>query len=269
MLKSVYVYSNQDKDPSGEKRKYVEDFLLSQNVEVKTLTEKSSEPYQADLAVVLGGDGTMIRLAHHLLGTGIPIIGINLGRLGYMAEIEWNQVEECLQKAIVEEFSIEERLMLEARVGDDPKTYFAVNDFAIHRDLSDGILGIRCEINQHFLADFQADGVIIASPCGSTAYNFSAGGPILNPVSDNLILTPLCAHGLLDRSIVLRGDDHLDFYLDKFSKADHAAFIADGNRVIPVPPKTWIHVYRSRYTFPLAKVSDMSFFEIVQKKMRP
>ena len=97
MLKSVYVYSNQDKDPSGEKRKYVEDFLLSQNVEVKTLTEKSSEPYQADLAVVLGGDGTMIRLAHHLLGTGIPIIGINLGRLGYMAEIEWNQVEECLQ----------------------------------------------------------------------------------------------------------------------------------------------------------------------------
>ncbi len=111
--------------------------------------------------------------------------------------------------------------------------------------------------------------MIIASPCGSTAYNFSAGGPILNPVSDNLILTPLCAHGLLDRSIVLRGDDHLDFYLDKFSKADHAAFIADGNRVIPVPPKTWIHVYRSRYTFPLAKVSDMSFFEIVQKKMRP
>ncbi|MBQ7059383.1 MAG: NAD(+)/NADH kinase [Firmicutes bacterium] len=269
MLRSVFVYSNRDKDQDGEKRRYVEDFLKSQGVEVQSLSEETPKPYQADLAIVLGGDGTMIRLAHLLLGTGIPIIGINLGRLGYMAEIEWNKVEECLQKAIRGDFTVEERLMLEARIGNDPKTYFAVNDFAIHRDLSDGILAIRCEINGHFLADFQADGIIIASPCGSTAYNFSAGGPILNPVSDNLILTPLCAHGLLDRSIVLRGDDHLDFYIGSFSKADQAAFIGDGGRVIPIPADTWIHVYKSRYSFPLAKVSDMSFFEIVQKKMRP
>lgn len=159
--------------------------------------------------------------------------------------------------------------MLDASIGDDPTRFTCINDFVIHRDLSDGILSLRCDVNRHFLADFRADGVIISSPCGSTAYNFSAGGPILNPVSDNLILTPLCSHSILDRSVVLRGDDVLDFYLGDFTKSDHALFIADGSRSVRVEKDTWIHVEKSRYTFPLARVSDRSFYEIVQKKMRP
>ena len=269
MLKKILLYANSDKDPDGGKKKAVEEFLQKKNVEVTSFSGKGLPPADTDLAVVLGGDGTMIRLAHQLLGTGIPIIGINLGTLGYMAEIEWNRMEESLTKAVEGSYTVEERLMLEATIGDDPKTYYAVNDLVIHRDLSDGILAIRCDINGHFLGDFRADGIIIASPCGSTAYNFSAGGPILNPISDNLILTPLCAHGLLDRSLVLKGDDRLDFYIEKFSKGQQAVFIADGNRLMPIPADTWIHVQRSRYTFPLAKVTDMSFFEIVQKKMRP
>ncbi len=278
MIRNVLVFSNLTKDPDHKHTSRLIDFLSSMGAHVymfdreplpgaEYLEEGRSE--NLDLAIALGGDGTMIRCGHKLQGSGVPVIGINLGTLGYLTEIELDSMEDSVRLALSGSFTVEERVMLEAKIGDDPKRYTAINDIVIHRDLSDGILTLRCDINKHFLAEFRADGVIVATPCGSTAYNFSAGGPILNPVSDNLILTPLCSHAMLDRSVVLRGEDELDFYIGGFTKEDHALFIADGGRAVTIPSDTWIHVKKSRFTFPLARVTDRSFYEIVQRKMRP
>ena len=282
-LKDILVFSNRTKDITGEKTKELIRLLQKEGCSVYQFepedeegvitlskgTDLAAAGIHLDLAVVLGGDGTMIRCGHLLQRSDVPIIGINLGTLGYLTEIELEAMEYAIHKALSGDFYVEQRLMLEARIGDDPKEYTAINDLVIHRDLSDGILTLRCDINGHLLGEFMADGVIIASPCGSTAYNFSAGGPIVNPVSDNLILTPLCSHGMLNRSIILRGDDELSFHVSGFTKGENALFIADGNKAVPIGPDTWVYVKKSRYTFPLARVSTRSFYEVVQKKMRP
>lgn len=288
MVEKVLVYPNETRDAGYARTKEVIRFLQRSNVKVCLTPEdhpalsrecapvsllREEEKDSLDLSIVLGGDGTMIRCVHYLLGTGVPIIGINLGTLGYMTEIEPSEIESSLEKALAGQFTVENRLMLEATVenagGRERKTYYAVNDMLVHRDLLDGILTIKAYINQGFMAEFRADGVIISSPCGSTAYNYSAGGPILAPEADNLILTPLCSHAMLDRSIVTRGDDTLSFYIGSFTRGDHASFSADGYLTDTIGAGTWIHVKKSRYTFPFAKVGTLSFYEIMQKKMRP
>ncbi|MBO6159107.1 MAG: NAD(+)/NADH kinase [Firmicutes bacterium] len=284
MIRQILVYFNTRKDESCAQTLRIVRFLKEQGVSVfmdqerralhpdlENLTSPLDEERKGnmDLAVVLGGDGTMIRCGHFLQGTGVPLIGINLGTLGYLTEIDPSNPEETLLKAIRGQFRVENRLMLEGSIGDDPTLYTAINDFVIHRDLLDGILTIRCHIGGHFLTEFHADGVIVSSPGGSTAYNYSAGGPILDPVSDNMILTPLCSHAIVDRSIVLGGGEALSFYIDGFTKGNRALFMADGDRYVDIPAKTWIHVRKSRWNFPLAKVSERSFYEIVQMKMRP
>jgi len=179
----------------------------------------------------------------------VPLLGVNLGRLGYMTEVELSDLEPKISLALEGQFTVEHRLMLEARfnegTGEGEGPFYAVNDFLIHRDLADGILKSKAYINDEYMAEFLSDGVIIASPCGSTAYNFSAGGPILSPMADNIILTPLSSHAMLDRSVVVRGGDVLSFYLSSFSKSDHAVFQADGTRNRRIPENTWIHIRRT------------------------
>ncbi|MBR3404759.1 MAG: NAD(+)/NADH kinase [Firmicutes bacterium] len=191
----------------------------------------------------------------------------------YDCPMEPDDFETPLAELLAGRYKVEQRMMMEAQVrheGKEPDhTYYAVNDFVIHRDLLDSLLHVQAYVNKEYLAEFRSDGVIVSSPCGSTAYNFSAGGPILSPVADNLILTPLCSHAMLDRSVVLRGDDELSFYLGSYTRADHAAFSIDGSQTIFVGERSWITIRKSQHYFPLAKVGKRSFYEIVQKKMRP
>lgn len=288
MIHRILLYPNATRDIGYECTRRVASWLLSRKVEVFLPEEnyeqiggemsaiqllKGSAQGKIDLAIVFGGDGTMILCAHFLQGTGVPIIGINLGTLGYMTEIEPGEIDQALDQLLSGQYTVEQRLMLEAVIENSDKsesrTFYAVNDIVIHRDLLDGLLNMTAYINHEFMAKFRSDGVIISSPCGSTAYNFSAGGPILSPEADNLILTPLCAHAMLDRSVVVRGDDQLSFYVGTFTRGDHAVFSADGNNTALVGPDTWISVKKSKYTFPLAKVGQHTFYEIMLRKMRP
>ena len=288
MISKVLVYPNGSRDIGFSCTRRVIAFLLSHGIQTaaydpdKVLTTSGSQVKNADLlpkedfdlAIVLGGDGTMIQCVHYLLGAEVPIIGINLGTLGYMTEIESHELESSLSEILAGRFKVEQRMMLEAVIKSDKEPdleqhFYAVNDFVIHRDLSDGLLTVQSYIDREFLAEFRADGLIVSSPCGSTAYNFSAGGPILNPVADNIILTPLASHAMLDRSVVLRGSDELSFYIGSFTRGDKAAFSADGSQTVYVGAGTWIYIKKSKYVFQMAKVGKRSVYEIVQKKIRP
>ncbi len=287
MIQNVLIYANSLRDVGYTYTQEVIRFLLQHGITVYVAepnqdllgaadnlhSDREIDKSQLDLAIVLGGDGTMILAVHYLLGSNVPIIGVNLGHLGYMTEIEPDDFETPLAELLAGRYKVEQRMMMEAQVhheGKEPDhTYYAVNDFVIHRDLLDSLLHVQAYVNKEYLAEFRSDGVIVSSPCGSTAYNFSAGGPILSPVADNLILTPLCSHAMLDRSVVLRGDDELSFYLGSYTRADHAAFSIDGSQTIFVGERSWITIRKSQHYFPLAKVGKRSFYEIVQKKMRP
>lgn len=231
------------------------------------------EKQRMDVAVVLGGDGTMMRGAHFLLGTEVPILGINLGTLGYLTEVEPADLSWALRQVLHGAYEVEPRLMLEAQVkpwqGQWSQTFYAVNDFVIHRNLMDGLLLVKTKVNQADLAQFRADGVIVATPCGSTAYNFSAGGPIMSPVADNMILTPLCSHSMLDRSIILMGSDRLEFQIGASGKRHKALLSEDGVGVLELGEGDEVRIKKSRYAFRMIKLLNRSFYEILQKKMRP
>lgn len=286
MLDKVIVFSNGARDAGHTLGKKVISFFLEHGCTVmvpagnEELTEvfpgvrvaEGKEASGCQLGIVLGGDGTMIQACHYLLGTEVPLIGVNLGHLGYMMEIEKEDIEPSLEMLLQEKFSVEKRLIMEAMVSEEngkQQHFYAVNDFLIHRDLRDGLIHLHAFLGDEKLTDFVSDGVIVSSPCGSTAYNFSAGGPIVSPVADNLIITPVCSHSMLDRSLVLSGSDVLKFYVEDFSRGEAAAFSCDGTTNVEIGKGTWVEVKKSDHSFRLAKLGTKSFYQIMKLKMRP
>ena len=285
MIKKVLVYPNAKRDVGYVYTQRVAEFFAARGVRVYATEETAShlqeelpvrvseedEKMEMDIAIVLGGDGSMIQGAHFMLGTTVPILGINLGTLGYLTEVEVQDLEESLRKVLKSDFRVEQRMMLEAEVQvtgqKGSQVFYAVNDLVLHRNLLDGILTVKTYINGANLADFRADGVIVSTPCGSTAYNFSAGGPIVNPVADNIILTPLSSHSALDRSIILMGQDRLSFQIGATGKSLASVFSADGVDHISLGEGSWIHVKKSEYTFPLVRLLQRSFYEVLQMKL--
>lgn len=283
MMKRVLLYPNQKRDIELTYTGQVRTFLEQHGIEVYAFAEDAKSldvpelgEAEADLAIVLGGDGTMIRCAHKLLDKQTPILGINLGTLGYLTEIDRSQMISMLEQLVKGQCTIEERIMLDAFVqrkdGSTKATeenLHAINDLVLHRNLLDGLLQVKSYVNDIPFTDFRADGVIVSTPCGSTAYNFSAGGPIVSPVADNLILTPLCSHAMLDRSIVLMGSDQLSFVVGASGKGQKALLSADGVAVAELAAGDRVTVKKSQYTFRLLKLSQRSFYEVLRRKMQP
>ena len=286
MIKKVLVYPNVKRDVGYVYTRRVAEFFAARGVKVYATEETvqslkedlairvigENEKPEMDVAIVLGGDGSMIQGAHFMQGSAVPILGINLGTLGYLTEVEVQNLEESLRQVLKSDFRVEQRMMLEAEVQavgqKGSRMFYAVNDLVLHRNLLDGILTVKTYINGASLADFRADGVIVSTPCGSTAYNFSAGGPIVNPVADNMILTPLSSHSVLDRSIILMGQDRLSFQIGPSGKGLEAVFSADGVDHVSLAEGSWIHVKKSEYSFPLVRLLQRSFYEVLQLKMK-
>lgn len=223
-----------------------------------------------DLALVLGGDGTILRAAGTLVGTGTPILGVNLGHLGYLADAESDGLGDSLAKVLEGRYTVEYRAVLDARLsepGKEDKFFRVFNDLTIHRSALSGTLSLRTYINGTYMDTFLSDGVIASTPSGSTAYNFSAGGPIVNPLAQNIIFTPICAHSVFSRSIVLMASDRLSFELDAAKASDPPILSVDGDVHIPLSADARIDVTLSELTFPLIRTGSRSFYEILRKKM--
>lgn len=175
----------------------------------------------ADCVIVLGGDGTMIRASRIVAGSGIPIVGVNLGHMGYLTAVSSEEeIPEMLQALRDGKFEIEERMMLEGTVCrgtagecEEGSTQLALNEIVVSRKTSAGPVHFQVLANGVFLNEYKADGIIISTPTGSTAYNLSAGGPIVDPVARMKILTPICPHALNRSSIVLKAEDRLDILI--------------------------------------------------------
>lgn len=223
-----------------------------------------------DLAIVLGGDGTILRAAHTLAGSGTPILGINLGRLGYLAETEPQELSAVLERILCGECRVEERAVLRGVLQSDDgseRILHAFNDFTIHRGQYGGMLPVRTSIGGTYMDTFLADGVIASTPSGSTAYNFSAGGPLVNPLARNIIFTPVCAHSVFSRSIVLMADDLLTFETDATDLPVCPTLSVDGDAAIELTGKSRIDITLSDITFPLIRMREHGFYEILKEKM--
>lgn len=193
-------------------------------------TDVNEIPADTECIIVLGGDGTMIQAAKDTGDLGIPLYGINIGGVGFLTESETDSMWDNFDKLIKDEHRIESRIMLEAFIPGKDNRDYALNDVAILKREYGKLIKFEVYINGELLDSFFADGIIISTPTGSTGYNLSAGGPVISPSVNALVVTPVCPHSLNDRSFVIDGDDVIDIKLleGKNSHTDSAVISVDG-----------------------------------------
>lgn len=226
----------------------------------------SSVPEDSDCCIVLGGDGTMLEAARSLAFLDIPIIGVNLGTMGYLAEVEKSNIDEALSRLISGEYEIEDRMMLHGSI--NGKEDYALNDIVISRASAIQAINYNIYVDDLLLCSYHADGIIISTPTGSTGYNMSAGGPIVEPSGNMILLTPICPHTLNSRSMVLSADKSITIELtDGSRKRDNKVVAAfDGSGVIDMNVGDRIEIGKSGKKTKILRLNRVSFLEVLSKK---
>lgn len=294
-MKHFLIYTNCHKDESMETteriRRYLEDHGHQCTVMLRNRggccgyhggtpceshgeeTGELSFPEDAYCMIVLGGDGTMLRAAWDVKKANIPLIGVNLGTLGYMTEVETGCLEEALDQLMAGEVESESRMMLNGKIyGRDGSITedWSLNDIVISRSGALQVIKLHVYVNGQFLKDYSADGVIITTPTGSTGYNLSAGGPIAEPSSRLIIMTPICPHTLSSRSIILSPEDVIEIRIPEGRDGGKQQVTAnfDGSHVVPMGTGDRIRIVKSEKTTEILSVNKVSFLEVLHRKMR-
>lgn len=229
-------------------------------------------PEETQCILVIGGDGTILAAARMLVGSNIPLLGINLGTLGFLADVNLADLSKTLDLLLQDQYQVENRIMLTAEVykqGKKAATYIALNDFNINRFGASRVIGLKVGINGSVIDRYRADGVIVCTPTGSTGYNLSAGGPIINPTCKNFVITPICPHSLTARSIVLAKEDIVTAEVEQIrSNIKEEAIISfDGREGLSLFPGDQVKIYKSQEVTPFIKATEVSFVQILKEKL--
>ena len=225
-----------------------------------------------DAAIVLGGDGTILRAAKLLSDKRIPIVGVNLGTLGFLAEIEQSNLSDMVKRLMADQYRIEKRMQLTGRIFRDGQVLFAdtaMNDVVVSRLGFSKLICLRIYVNDRLLDLYEADGVIVSTPTGSTGYNLSAGGPIVSPDADILVITPISPHSLTSKSIVFAGDARIRIeVVDKRPDVQTDAYANfDGNSGHEMLCGDAIEICKADSHTELIKLYEVGFYDILRTKM--
>ncbi len=219
---------------------------------------------EADLYIVLGGDGSIMRASHSAARYGIPILSINLGRIGYMAELEKDELH-LIESFFSGDYHIEERMMLSVTTPDGAEN-IALNDAVLSNGRVSKMVSFSLYSNGQFLSNYTADGVIVATPTGSTAYSMAAGGPVVDPAVECLIATPVCPHSLNNRPVIFSGNTELT--VKNETDRDIPMFITvDGGDNLEIGYGESVSIKRSDITTKLVRIKDECFYRTLGKKM--
>lgn len=247
---------------------FSEEMEVSDSLE-SSMQEDSSIPTIVNWVVVLGGDGTLLGAARKVGRFGVPILGVNLGGLGFLTGIPLNRLYAVVELLLEGKLQVEHRILLEARIvhgGKESHRFQVLNDMVINKGTLARIIDLDVSINGEFLTTFRADGLIVSTPTGSTAYNLSAGGPILYPTMQSFILTPICPFTLTNRPILLPETAAIEISLGKESE-EQVVLTLDGQVGVGFHYGDRVIVRKSRESIKLFKPPDYSFFNILRTKL--
>jgi len=221
-----------------------------------------------DFVVVIGGDGTILRVARSAAIFDTPILGINFGTLGYLADVEKINAIDAIEKVLNGDFTIENRMMLEPYVERGCVSHeinLALNEVCITNSVCSRMIKLSVEVNGEYFDTFRADGIIVSTPTGSTAYNLSAGGPILSPHTELMTITHICPHTLYARPFVIDGNDVVRIRVQ--SNYNNVQMSCDGQSTVQMKNDDVIIVKKSRYVTRIIKTTNMNFYDILRRKM--
>lgn len=291
-MNHFYIITNSEKDKNLETTRCIYEYLTSHGRSCtvreyqkpdrqervtgnsKTgYTDADWIPEETECILVLGGDGTLIQAARDTVERRIPLLGINLGNLGYLTEIEKSGVPDAMDKLMADEYILEPRMMLKGTVcreQEDKVHNLALNDIVVNRAGALRVIDYEIYVNGEFLNRYSADGMIVSTPTGSTGYSLSAGGPIVSPMASMIVVTPICPHTLTARSIVLSGEDRVTIRLGsgRRTEREEAFAVFDGEVSVPMATGDYVEIHRSEKTADILKISKISFLEVLRNKMR-
>lgn len=271
---NIVIHYNFDKDKDFEKTSFVAKRLEEVGFEVFFDCEKSGykmaseeDYYNMDCLVVLGGDGTVLKMAGISAKYDLPILGINIGNLGFLTTFEYSEVEKAIEALIGWNFVVEERKMIQTVLGN--KKYLALNDIVVSRGIENSpygrIVSLSVYSGDYKLDDLVADGVILSTPTGSTAYSLSSGGPILEPTLSGIVMTPICSHALHNRPMVLKDQDIIRVVVDKAIVPCN--LFVDGQLVGKVYEGVELEITKAKEVVKLLKPKGENFYNRLYRKL--
>ena len=230
------------------------------------ITDAATACRQCDMIVCIGGDGTIIDGAHYSAGFGLPVLGINAGRLGFLAQVEPRQADKAFDRILNGDYTIEERFGLslsrESRAGEELLVSYALNDIVLTKPVTNNIIDLTIDCDGRRLGAYTADGLILSTPTGSTAYSLSAGGPVIDPGLQAISIVPICPHSISVRPIVISGERAVTI------RCRQAMCITeDGRERINILPDSAVTVRRSQRAARLVSFGEYEFFEILSNKL--
>lgn len=278
-ISKVIIVINRAKSHAGQTASALKVFLDREKVQqewIETLPPQKNlyrkisafRDGRADLVIAVGGDGTLLQAAHRLRGSGVPILGINIGYLGFITSIRSDRVRQEMKRVLNAEFIISQRtaLDLEIRSGRKRIGGWALNDALITRGGNPHLIGIEARIGQRRLTSYRCDGLIIATPTGSTAYSLAAGGPIISPECNVLTVTPICPQALTNRSVVVNSTEPIEMQLDATSGP--AEVQVDGMKLAKLTSASTITVRTSADSVPIAFLPEINYYDVLAEKLK-
>jgi NAD+ kinase len=279
-IKKVGIVANTEKEKIAEYARSLKEWLEERGIEVLIEADIASKigirggltwdnlARRAELIAVLGGDGTMLRTARYVAKYNVPIVGINMGSFGYLTEVNLNEMHSALELILRGNYLTEKRMMLDVSIIHGKtiiKAGSVLNDVVINRGNLSRIVELETTINSKYLTTYKADGLIISTPTGSTAYSLSAGGPIVYPEKDLIVLNPICPHTLTNRPIILPEDS--DLRVRVWSKERGATLTLDGQQSYRIRSGDGITIRKSRCITKLVLSPHRSYWEILRSKL--
>ncbi len=230
---------------------------------VKTFSTEIEAVQKSDIIIAIGGDGTLLHTAHLIKETDTPVLGINSGKLGFMANVQPDAIHHALDHISAGDYKIDRRTLLQAS-SSGGNTYYALNEFLFTKKDTSSMITIRADYNGEFINNYWADGLLVSTPTGSTAYNLSTGGPIVMPSTPVMLLTPINPHTLTTRPLVL--PDHNTLKIKSAESGKHTLFAYDGI-IQPSETEFEVHIKRSDYSIQLIQLPEQNYFETLRNKL--
>lgn len=281
---NFYIIANKKKDPNHDMTNKIMEYLRSKGKQCECqdidesidnkdykYTNADCVPNDTDCVIVLGGDGTLLQAARDLINTDIPLLGVNIGTLGFLTDTDMENVTETLSMVLEDKYEIDSRMMIDGYIYRNNELIYsntALNDVVINRMGILSVIDFDIYVNDEYLNSYSADGVIVSTATGSTAYSLSAGGPIVQPNAQLLMMTPICPHTLNKRSIIFGADDEIMIKIgdNKKLKEERVATF-DGERFYRMVSGDTIVVKRSQKKAKLIKTNKLSFLQRIRTKM--
>ncbi len=283
-MKNFCVITNSYKDENCELANRISKYICNKGGScsvINSVDEVTGEyrvisetevPANLECAIAIGGDGTLLHTAKDLENLDIVFIGVNKGNMGFLAEINHKEVEPSIDKLLNDQFQVNSRMMLNGIIKREEDVIYngnVLNDIVIHRGGALTISDYKVYVNGNFLVEYQADGLIISTPTGSSAYNLSAGGPVANPTSEMIILTPICPHSFGNRSIIFTKDDNLvvEIGTSRTPNVEKRKVAFDGDKDFTVISGDKIEISIASVSTKIARLDEESFIQVIKNKL--